>query len=148
MRNCLGRLATCTVSWCRLGLIGVLVFVGFDYSLALEPMSPGPHKAPLKYAIQLPLYCWGQYFGRIEPQYQLPPRQLCGVITNHFCPGLIYLYQAREELNPSKKKHYMSRARSGFLYTKNGIKQFPRCPLHQQLAPVLAEVEWALKALP
>jgi hypothetical protein len=120
--------------------------LGHSDASGAEPMSPGKKKAPLKYAMQLPQYCWGQYFGRTEPQYQLPSKKVCGVGTNHFCTGLINLYQGRDERKDLARKQALGMAKQNIRYTQDYIAPYPNCPLHADVKRALLEVE-ALQAV-
>ena len=144
MKNGLKRLMIVAMNWPRWVLIGIGFLVGFSgESIAQEPMSPGSYKAPMKYAIQLPPYCFGQYFGRTEPQYW-PSRELCGVWTNHFCEGLVSLLKARETIDKKQKITYYGSAKTAIMYTKKGIEPYPRCPWHRDIAQALAEAQAGL----
>lgn len=111
----------------RIGIVASFL-LGTAIAGAQEMMSPGSYKAPLRLAVQLPPYCWGQYFGRTEPQYQLPRN--CGPRINHFCGAFIKLFKAREEKEVRRKRKLLRRAERGILYTKNVIANIPNCPLH------------------
>ena len=126
------------------GVLGVFLLSHLNSAMAAELMSPGPNKAPLIYALKLPQYCQGQYFGRKEPQYQLP-RELCGVGTNHFCEGLIRLYKARATTDRAKKAEHYRSAKRPVEYTKRWIADHPRCPLHPTVNQVLNEIDLKLK---
>lgn len=111
-----------------------------------EQMSPGRYKAPLKYAVRLPDYCGAQYFDRPGPQYQLPPRQLCGVRTNHFCGALVSLMQSQDERSRVKRLNRLKHAEKEILYTKRGIADFPKCPLHPEVEAALGRTRAAMQA--
>lgn len=121
-----------------------LAFLVPGHAIA-EPMSPGRYKAPLKYAVRLPDYCGSQYFGRSGPQYQLPPRELCGVRTNHFCGALVSLMQAQDEQSRVKRLNRLNHAEKEILYTQRGIADFPRCPLRPEVEAALARVRTSMR---
>lgn len=100
-----------------------------------------PFNTPLKYALQLPSYCHGQYFGRTEPQYQLPPRSLCGVRTNHFCPGLGNLYEARDTQDRGRKQRLYNRAAGRFRDTLRNLEEYPNCPMRPEVESALMQAE-------
>lgn len=134
------------MKWQLLVLIGINSWTICTGSFAQEPMSPGSYKAPLRYAVQLPPYCFGTFFGRTEPQYQLPSAQ-CGPFINHFCSALVFLMQAREAMDKNKKVSYLERAERAILYTKDGIanpKPRPQCPMNRDVAKALAEAQAGL----
>ena len=141
-----------TKSWslwkiCRSGSLGVVATV----ILLLTPWAHAqgvggqpqklPFNTPLQYALQLPPYCHGQYFGRTGPQYQLPPRELCGVRTNHFCPGLANLYQARDTQDRGSKSRLYNRAAGRFRDTLRRIEDYPNCPLRPEVESALMQAE-------
>ncbi|AFL75867.1 hypothetical protein [Thiocystis violascens] len=131
-------------------LSGLMLFLllqigSINLADAAELMSPGKYKAPLKYALKLPKYCGHLYFGKEGAGYRMPSRELCGVGTNHFCGGLIALYQARAEKDRKKKPGYYRKAKKEVEYTKQWIADYPRCPLHPVVNNTLMEIDMALK---
>lgn len=135
------------VRWGILLLVGFVSVGGQAGPAAAEAMSPGKIKAPLKYALRLPKFCGNDYFGRTGPQDMRPPRQLCGVRTNHFCGGLVSLMMARDEPNPVKKRNHYGRAEKRFLYTQRGIAEFPQCPLHRDVEAALMQLRIEMRTI-
>lgn len=127
----------------------LLQFGSINFSRAAETMAPGPYKAPLIYAMRLPQYCDGLYFrgkpsGK-KPTKNLTSRELCGVGTNHFCPGLVALYQARDARDRNQKINFYNVAKKEMEYTKSWISDYPQCPLHPLVNRTLMEINATLK---
>lgn len=134
----------------RLLLMLVLLLVANHGSVAQTSGTGGqPKKLPfgisMEYALRLPSYCHGQYFGRAEPQYQLPPRELCGIGTNHFCPGLASLDEARDTQDRGRKSRLYTMAAKRFRYTLRHIEKYPNCPLRPEVESVLLQTEMEMK---
>lgn len=123
-------------------VLGLLVF----FQAHAEPMSPGRYKAPLKYAVRLPDYCGFHYFGHAGMQYRLPPREICGIHTNHFCGALVSLMQSQDESSRVKRINRLKAAEKEILYTQRGIADFPKCPLHAEVEAALARTRAAMRA--
>lgn len=131
---------------CLVALAPTLVAqsIGLTPASAQEIMSPGPYRAPIRYVLRLPKYCHGQYFDMSGPQYRIS-RELCGVGTNHFCPGLINLEQARESTDANKKARYYRKAQNHMEYTLRHIADDPGCPLLPTVNRLHEEIGLMLK---
>jgi len=79
--------------------------------------------------VNLPQYCWSQYDEAFAKQSGVKkPVDVCGVYMNHFCPGLVMLYRARDPKHPpQKRRDYMQQAYGGINYTLKWMP--PGCPL-------------------
>lgn len=144
MHSFLIQRITSVMQWSLIGLIGISASLNLSESLAQEPMSPGRYKAPMKYAVQLPKYCWGQFFGRTEPQYNMPPQNICSPGMNHFCGALVDLMRARESMDKRQKAGYFRSAEKEILYTKRAMERYPQCPLRRDMERALAEAQAGL----
>lgn len=126
-------------------LIASMIFAS-DGMAASKLMTPGKYKAELKYGLMLPDYCGGLYFNRKDAAHRMPPREICGVYTNHFCSGLINIYKAREAIG-KKKVWFYKGAKKDVEYTKVHIEKYPRCPLHKDVNTALTEINMWLNML-
>lgn len=105
-------------------------------------------KAPPLEVAQLPRFCWAQYMPNVSgPPYEIP-RKTCGVFMNHYCPALIEVIRANESFdNLGARKQHLTVARRETLYTLNGMKGFPNCPIRSHAESTLRQVEESLRSL-
>lgn len=122
-------------------LLGLVAVVGVAYATTKYKAAPSE-------VVLLPRFCWAQYMEKVEgPQYEIP-RSTCGVYTNHYCPALIELIRANKSFgNPGLRKQHLVVARRETLYTLNGIKSFPSCPIRGHVESTLREVETSLQSM-
>lgn len=102
-------------------------------ALASSPATAGKYKASAIIIATLPQYCYAQYIDGLEhdPRFQIRD---CGSFSNHFCPGLVLIEQARKSKEPSEKKELLRMARENVNYWANHSKvdDYPNCILRQE----------------
>lgn len=125
------------------------VFVGAGAAAARENSAFFTDRhAPITEVMLLPRFCWGQYLGYRQPQYNIP-RRSCGVFMNHYCPGLILLNMSERTFgNPGKKRSLLVRAKRNFEYTLRGMKKYPYCPLRGSAEASLRQADVGLGMFP
>jgi len=131
---------------CALPAIGLAMIAGV--SIAAYPGVPASE------ALMLPQFCWAQYMDNMKgkgPQYTIPVwgDHGCGVNINHYCPALVELQRARKAMGVKKKGERLQHlrvAKKDTLYTWNGIKDHPSCPIWQHVQTTLVEVNALLNA--
>jgi hypothetical protein len=105
------------------------------------------YTAPAVEVAQLPKFCWAQYRDVQGPEYEIP-RSSCGVYMNHYCPALLEVIRANKSFNkPGVRKQHLTVARRETLYTLNGMKDFPACPIRAHAESTLKQVETSLRNL-
>jgi hypothetical protein len=104
------------------------------------------YKAPASEVVQLPKFCWAQYMVGVEgPQYEIP-RSSCGVYMNHYCPALLEVIRANKSFdNLGARRQHLLVARRETIYTLNGMKEFPACPIRTHAETTLRQVETSLR---
>lgn len=104
------------------------------------------YKAPAAIIASLPQYCWSQYVDGLEknPAYQI---QGCGVYTNHFCPGLVEIAQARTAREPARKKELLQSAKKNMEYTLHFTEQIPSCMLRPEAQAHLNTINMKLQLM-
>lgn len=112
--------------------------------------SAAKYKAAASEVVQLPQFCWAQYMDNAQgPQYSISPK-LCGVLTNHYCPGLVALIRAKKSLGSTAKlKERLANLREAEKdtgYTLRGIKDYPHCPIRSHVEATAVEVQKMLSA--
>jgi hypothetical protein len=105
------------------------------------PLAPRDSRATVEEALALPRFCWNQYLGYEGPEYSLPPRQVCGVYTNHYCPGLIALNRANRAVNDNAKRRWLAASRGEFQYTVRHTTKYPDCPLRIDAQSKLRQID-------
>ena len=82
------------------------------------------------------------------PPYEIP-HSSCGVYVNHYCPALLEVIRANKSFdNLGARKQHLVVARRETLYTLNGIKGFPACPIRGHVESTLKQVETSLRNMP
>lgn len=100
--------------------------------------------APVTQVMLLPRFCWGQYLGYRQPQYNIP-HSSCGAGMNHYCQGLIFLNMGERTFdNPGKKQALYQRAKRSFVYTLRWMKEFPYCPIRADVEASLRQANMGL----
>jgi hypothetical protein len=60
---------------------------------------------------------------------------------NHYCYGLMYLIRAKGAAGTRNARlGFLGQAENNILYTENGMKGYPQCPLREHVAASKAEV--------
>lgn len=104
------------------------------------------YKASALELAQLPKFCWSQYMDIKGPEYEIRD---CGVRMNHYCPALQDLMRANKALGkPEERRRHLVLARRETLYTVNGMKDYPACPIRAHVEGTLRQIEGALMAYP
>jgi len=120
-----------------LAVIGLAVMAGF--SIAAK------YSAPASEIAMLPHFCYAQYVDNVSgPEYTIHD---CGPIVNHYCPALLELQRAQKAIGVKKKGErlqHLQVAKRDTLYTLNGIKGFPNCPIRQHVESTLMQVNTLL----
>jgi hypothetical protein len=106
------------------------------------PMSPGPDKAPLDEALELPRYCWGQYFGYDGPEYTIAD---CGWYMNHLCQAHLAFNRAAKTTSRHTKISQLTYAKGQYEYTMRGMT--PDCHLRDEVRRKLLETTLQLELL-
>ncbi|WP_374339043.1 hypothetical protein [Methyloversatilis sp.] len=107
----------------------------------------GKYKAPAVIVATLPQYCLAQYIDGLEndKRFQIIG---CGAYSNHYCPGLVEIAQARKTHDVSKKSELLNSARKNMEYTLRGTKDQPDCFLRQQAENNINLINTMLKSIP
>lgn len=115
----------------RLDLATCLLLLACAF--APSPAIAGKYKASAIIVATLPQYCYAQYIDGLEhdPRFQIRD---CGAFSNHFCPGLVLIEQARRSKEPSEKKELLRMARENMNYWANHsrVEDYPNCILRQE----------------
>ena len=102
-------------------------------ALAPSTATAGKYKASAIIIATLPQYCYAQYIDGLEhdPRFQIRD---CGAYSNHFCPGLVGIEQARKSKDPDEKKELLRMARENVNYWANHsrVDDYPKCILRQE----------------
>ncbi len=96
---------------------------------------------------QLPQYCWAQYNEDFKRQSGVKsPVEMCGTWMNHFCPGLVYLNNAR---NPGfDKGQRRMRAQQALGEVRYTLQHMPKgCALAGDVEAARVQIETLLKIL-
>jgi len=126
-----------------------LIVLAIALALAGEMARAGAHETSISEAALLPRFCWKQYMG---PKFSGPgyyiPVDTCGRITNHYCPGLVYLNRAMRTIgNEGQRRADLLVAKDATLYTLRGIKGYPNCQIRAHVETTLRIIDNELKAL-
>lgn len=107
----------------------------------------GKYKAPAVIVATLPQYCLAQYIDGLEDdkRFQIIG---CGAYSNHYCPGLVEIAQARKTHNVSKKSELLNSARKNMEYTLRGTKDQPNCFLRQEAENNINLINTMLRSIP
>lgn len=126
---------------------GVLV-VALTLVSGLGVAHAAKYKASATEVAQLPRFCWAQYMDNVKgPGYEIPVKS-CGYITNHYCPALVELIRANKSFaDRGVRKQHLMVVRKETLYTLNGIKDFPACPIRAHVESTLKQVDTSLRDL-
>ena len=90
----------------------------------------------------LPKFCLAQYGVAKGPEYEI---RGCGAWMNHYCPALVDQMRANKSVSDRDRRlRYLSTARRGALYTLNGMKDYPQCPIrpHVEATVRLIDAQW------
>lgn len=120
-----------------LGLAGLLL---------CSTVHAAKYQAPPSIIPTLPKYCWAQYVDGLEnnPAYQING---CGAYSNHFCPGLVQIAQARTARERWKRKELLEQAKINMEYTLNWTNDIPTCFLRPQAQGQLRIIDLKLRLL-
>lgn len=134
------------VNWRDAGLL--VLAVALSTAGAVARAETPDYRPGRSEALLTPQFCWKQFMGKefSAPRYEIPHRT-CGAFVNHYCYALIDLNRANRTIgNEAKKRGYLLKARKDTLYTLNGIKGFPNCPIRTHAETTLRVIEIQLKA--
>lgn len=115
--------------------ISIAAIIGFSFCTSVfsqqqngNDKDPGWHPTPAD-KVKLPQYCWSQYdSGAAKKTGIQPPTAICGVYTNHLCPGLVLLNRAKDLNRPmAMRKEYAKGALNELQYNAKWMK--PDCKL-------------------
>ena len=122
------------------------LLLGFGAAVGIAHATK--YKAPASEVVLLPRFCWAQYMEKVDgPKYEIP-RSSCGVYMNHYCPALLEVIRANKSFgDPGVRKQHLIVARKETIYTLNGMKDFPSCPIRGHAETTLREVETSLKSM-
>ncbi|MCQ9372916.1 hypothetical protein NMQ14_01480 [Methyloversatilis sp. XJ19-13] len=119
----------------------------FAFMLCASSAWAGKYKAPAVIIATLPQYCLAQYIDGLEndSRFQIIG---CGAYSNHYCPGLVEIAQARKTHVISKKSELLNSARKNMEYTLRGTRDQPNCFLRQEAESNLNLINTMLKSIP
>ena len=123
----------------RAVLFLVLAFPAFAH--AAKPASDGSGFFPGALEIvRLPKMCWGQFDSKFRgPGFELPGG--CGGSMNHLCPTYVSLNRAKSAVaDPGARVYWLGVAHGHIEYTINAIKNYPACPLRDEIGRLQGEI--------
>ena len=106
------------------------------------------YRPSISEAALTPRFCWKQFMGNkfSGPQFDIP-HETCGFFVNHYCYGLIDLNRADRAIgDDGRRRAYLLEAKKNTLYTLNGIRGFPNCPIRAHVETTLRVIESKLTA--
>jgi len=98
----------------------------------------GGYKAPAIEVLALPKFCWGQYHEEpMGPEFYIRD---CGVLMNHYCPGLLMINKAPKAKTSGERKQWLGRGLADTEYTLRGMKDYPSCPIRSHVEATFSRV--------
>lgn len=108
---------------------------------AAAPAAAAKQKVTEFEILQLPKFCWEQMGSAVAkgPEFRIPKG--CGPGMNHYCPGLVQLVRAKQELDSRKRLSRLGSAERAVKYTLGWLKDYPKCPIRGHVDATLAEIK-------